>query len=98
MSGSTRWKEDRIRQEIYITYLKQTNIASSGADYSEANLTGQTLASFLQKTSTTRSGKWIPNRRAENRLPSKAPREQNPYLLTGRGPKKYWFFLRWALR
>ena len=27
MSGSARWKEDRIRQEIYLTYLKHTNTA-----------------------------------------------------------------------
>jgi hypothetical protein len=25
---------------------------------------------------------------------SELPREQNPYLLTGRGRKKRWFFLR----
>jgi hypothetical protein len=25
---------------------------------------------------------------------AKLPREQNPYLLTGRGRKKRWFFLR----
>jgi hypothetical protein len=27
---------------------------------------------------------------------SKLPREQNPYLLTGRDRKKKWFFLRWT--
>jgi hypothetical protein len=25
---------------------------------------------------------------------AKLPREQNPYLLTGRGKKRRWFFLR----
>jgi len=27
---------------------------------------------------------------------AKLPREQNPYLLTGRGRKKRWLFLRWT--
>jgi hypothetical protein len=27
---------------------------------------------------------------------SKLPREQNPYLLSGRARKKRWFFLRWT--
>ena len=99
MSGSARWKEDRIRQEIYLTYLKHTNTVSSGAGHSGANLRGWNggSAPFLEKTSATRSEKWIPNRKKTNRLPSKLPREQNAYLLTGRGRKKQ-FFLRWILR
>ena len=32
MSESVRWKEIRIRQEIYKEFLKQTDVPSDGAD------------------------------------------------------------------
>ena len=71
MSGSARWKEDRIRQEIYLRHLKQTDTASSGAGHSRANLHGWngTSAPLLEKKAGARWEKWIPNRREKNRLP-----------------------------
>jgi hypothetical protein len=71
MSGSARWKEDRIRQEIYLRHLKQTNTASSGAGHSGANLHGWdgTSAPFLEKKAGIRWEKRISNRREKNRLP-----------------------------
>jgi hypothetical protein len=32
MSQSVRWKEIRVRQEIYKELLKQSNVGSNGAD------------------------------------------------------------------
>ncbi len=69
MSGSARWKEDQIRQEIYLRHLKQTNTASSGG-HSGANLDGWngTPAPFLKKEAGIRWEKRIPNRREKNGL------------------------------
>jgi hypothetical protein len=32
MSESVRWKEIRVRQEIYKEFLKQVDVSSNGAD------------------------------------------------------------------
>jgi hypothetical protein len=71
MSGSARWKEDRIRREIYLRDLNRTNTAAIGAAHNGVNLQGWngTSLPFLEKTPCTRSEKRIPNRREKNRLP-----------------------------
>jgi hypothetical protein len=71
MNGPARWKEDRIRQEIYLRHLKHTNTAPNGAGHTGVNLRGWngTSVPFLEKTPGTRSEKRIPNRGEKNRLP-----------------------------
>ena len=92
MSGSARWKEDRIRQEIYLTYLKHTNTAPSGVGHSGANLHGwnERSAPFLEKTAGTRWEKRIPNRREKNRLPWMALRIA---LLAAGVATRLWMYL-----
>lgn len=71
MSGLPRWKENRIRQEIYLGHLKHTNTSPSGAGFNGANLQGWngTSVLFLEETPGMRSAKEIPNRRKKNRSP-----------------------------
>jgi hypothetical protein len=71
MRGSERWKEDRIRQEIYLRYLKHINTAPSGAGHDGANLQGWNVTSvpLLDKTLVTGTEQRIPNRREKTRLP-----------------------------
>jgi hypothetical protein len=71
MSESTRWKENRIRQEIYKEDLKHPKTAFSGVDYNGANIQGWigTSVLLIEQTPGTRLDKWIPNRRKEHRLP-----------------------------
>jgi hypothetical protein len=65
MSGSARWKEDRIRERIYLEQLKHTETLPNGAGFNGANSQGGTPVRFLQQTFGSRS----PNRRKKNHLP-----------------------------
>ncbi len=65
MSGSARWKEDRIRERIYLEQLKHTETLPNGAGFNGANSQGGTPVLFLQQTVGSRS----PNRRKKNHLP-----------------------------
>ena len=65
MSRSARWKEDRIRERIYLEQLKHTETGPNGVGLNGANLQGGTPVLFLQQTLGSRS----PNRRRKNRLP-----------------------------
>ena len=65
MSGSARWKEDRIRERIYLEQLKHTETLPNGVGLNGANLPGGTPVLFLQQTLGSRR----PNRRKKNRLP-----------------------------
>ena len=67
MSGSARWKEDRIRERIYLEQLKHTETLPNGAGLNGANSQGGTPALFLQQTFGSRS----PNRKKKNQLPWK---------------------------
>jgi hypothetical protein len=69
MSGSARWKENRIRQEIYLEQLKYIDTLHSGGGLNGARSQGSTPALFVQQIVDNRSDKEIPNRRTENRLP-----------------------------
>jgi hypothetical protein len=66
MSRSARWKEDRIRERIYMEQLKQkhTEMLPNRAGLSGANSPGGTPLLFLQQTFGSRS----PNRRKKNQL------------------------------
>jgi hypothetical protein len=66
MSRSARWKEDRIRERIYMEQLKQTHTETlpNGARFNEANSQGGTPVLFLQQTFGSRSS----NRRKKNQL------------------------------
>jgi len=64
MSRSARWKEDRIRERIYLEQLKHTETLPNGAGLNGANSQGGTPVLFLQQTFASRS----PNRR-KKRLP-----------------------------
>jgi hypothetical protein len=70
MSGSARWKEDRIRERIYLEQLKHTETLPNGAGLNGANSPGGTPELCLQQTFGRRS----PNRRKKNRLPWNALR------------------------
>jgi hypothetical protein len=65
MSESGRWKEDRIRQEIYLEQLKHTETLPNGAGLNGANSQDGTPMLFFQQTLGRRS----PNRRKKNQLP-----------------------------
>jgi cytochrome c-type biogenesis protein CcmH/NrfG len=65
MNGSARWKEDRIRERIYLEQLKHTETEPNGAGLNGANSQGGTPVLFLQQTLGSRR----PNRRKKNRLP-----------------------------
>ena len=65
MSRSARWKEDRIRERIYLEQLKHTETVPNGAGLNGANSQGGTPVLFLQQTFGGRS----PNRRKGNHLP-----------------------------
>jgi hypothetical protein len=41
MSQSVRWKEIRVRQEIYKEILKQTNASSEAGDWNDAEGIGR---------------------------------------------------------
>jgi hypothetical protein len=71
MSGLQRWKENRIRQEIYRVHLKHTDVSPSGAGLHGGNLQAWngTSVLLLEQTPGTRAEKRIPNRREKNRLP-----------------------------
>ena len=66
MSRSARWKEDRIRERIYLEQLKQkhTETLPNGAGLNGANSPGGTPVLFLQQTFGSRSS----NRRKKNQL------------------------------
>ena len=65
MSRSARWKEERIRERIYLEQLKHTETLPNGAGLTGANSPGGTPALFLQQTFASRR----PNRRKKNQLP-----------------------------
>jgi hypothetical protein len=65
MSRSARWKEDRIREQVYLEQLKHTEALPNGAGFNGANSQGGTPVLFLQQTFGSRS----PNRRKKNHLP-----------------------------
>ena len=71
MNGLERWKEDRIRQEIYRVHLKHTDASPSGGGLCRGNLQAWNGTSVLliEQTLGTRPEKRIPNRREKNRLP-----------------------------
>ena len=64
MSGSARWKEDRIRQRIFLEPLKHTETVPKGAGLNGTNSQGGPPVLFLQQTLDRRS----PNRRARYQL------------------------------
>ena len=66
MSRSARWKEDRIRERVYLKQLKQkhTETLPMGPGLNGTNSQGGTPVRFLQQTSGSRS----PNRRKKNQL------------------------------
>ncbi len=64
MSRSARWKEDRIRERIYLEQLKHTETLPNGAGLNGANSQDGTPVLFLQQTFGSRS----PNRRKKNQL------------------------------
>ena len=68
MNGSERWKEHRIRQEVYLQQLKHTDTLSRGAGLSKTNSQGQTPALLLRQTADTRSFKRTVNRTKKDRL------------------------------
>lgn len=65
MSRSARWKEERIRERIYLEQLKHTETLPNGASLTGASLSGGTPRLFLQQTFAGRR----PNRRKQNQLP-----------------------------
>ena len=65
MNRSARWKEDRIRERIYLEQLKHTETLPNRAGLNGASSSGGTPEVCLQQT----SGRWSPNRRKRNRLP-----------------------------
>ena len=68
MSGSERWKEHRIRQEVYVQQLKHTDPLSEGVSLSKTNSQGQTPALLLRRIAGNRSFKHGLNRTKKNRL------------------------------
>ena len=70
MSGLERWKENRIRQEIYWVHLKHTDASPSGGGLNGGKLQAWngTSVLLLEQTLGTRA-EGIPNRREKNRLP-----------------------------
>jgi hypothetical protein len=66
MSRSARWKEDRIREQIYLEQLKQkhTEKLPNGAALNGANSPGGTPVLLFQQTFGSRS----PNRRKNHQL------------------------------
>ena len=70
MSGLERWKENRIRQEIYWVHLKHTDASPSGGGLNGGKLQAWngTSAILLEQTLGPRA-EGIPNRREKNRLP-----------------------------
>ena len=64
MSGSARWKEDRIRQGIYLKQSKHTETVPKGAGLNGANSQGGPPVLFLQQAVDRRS----PNQRKKNQL------------------------------
>src|SRR4029077_13779119 len=70
MSGLERWKENRIRQEIYWVHLKHTDASPSGGGLNGGKLqtwNGRSVLLLEQTLGTREEG--IPNRREKNRLP-----------------------------
>ena len=70
MSGLERWKENRIRQEIYWVHPKHTDASPSlgGLNGGKLPACNGTSAILLEQTLGTRE-EGIPNRREKNRLP-----------------------------
>jgi hypothetical protein len=64
MSRSARWKEDRIRERIYLEQSKDTETLAGGASLNGTNSKGGTPVLFLQQTFGRRS----PNRRKRHQL------------------------------
>jgi hypothetical protein len=66
MSKSARWKEDRIRERIYLEQLRQkhTETLPNGAGLNGTNSQDGTPMLFLQQTFGSRS----PNQRKKNQL------------------------------
>lgn len=70
MSGSARWKENRVRQEIYQEHLKHTDTSSGEAGLNGGNAQGLsgTPERFLQRKLGNESDKRIANREKRNQL------------------------------
>jgi hypothetical protein len=64
MSRPARWKEDRIREQIYLEQLKQTETLPNGAGVDGAKSLGAQPVYLLQQTFGSRSQ----NRRKQNQL------------------------------
>jgi len=62
MSELVRWKEYRIRQDIYKEHLKQTETSAVRVDSSEANpeVRNRVSLSFFEQTLGGRQGEQIP--------------------------------------
>ena len=62
MSESVRWKEYRVRQEIYKEHLKQTETSADRVDSSEANpeVRNRVSLSFFEQILGGRQGEQIP--------------------------------------
>jgi hypothetical protein len=64
MSRSARWKEDRIRERIYLEQLKPAETLPGGAGLKGANSQGGMPVLLLRQTFGSRS----PNRRKKRQL------------------------------
>ena len=64
MSRSARWKEDRIREQIYPEQLKHTGMLADGAGLNGTSSPGGTPMLFLQQTFGSRGT----NRRKRHQL------------------------------
>jgi hypothetical protein len=71
MSGLPRWKENQIRQDVPLAYLKHPKTSANGAGAHGAYPLGWngTSVLFLEQTPGTRSEKRIRDRKEKNRLP-----------------------------
>ena len=69
MSGSARWKEERIRQEVYLEHLRYTEMSPNGAGRNGGKLQVQTSIPFIPQPLANRSGMPVLNRRKKNKLP-----------------------------
>jgi hypothetical protein len=70
MSEFSRWKEYRIRQEIYVERLKQPRVSSNrdGSIGRNVELRRASLESSLQDTPVVRGNRRILNRTKKDRL------------------------------
>jgi hypothetical protein len=77
MSGSARWKEERIRQEVYLEHLRHTEMSPNGAGRNGDKLQVQTSVPLLPQPLANRSGIPVLNRRKKNE-PRVQPEEDKP--------------------